>query len=123
MSELDQIITSIRRFRDERDWMQFHNPKDMAAAIAIEAAELQEIFLWKSQSESSDITEAQRQRVLEEVADLAIYLFELADNLHIDLIEAVKTKLVKNAEKYPAKQVRGSSRKYTEYPRKSPDAE
>ena len=122
MSDLDDIRAAIRQFRDERDWMQFHNPKDMAAAIAIEAAELQEIFLWKSQAESSDVAKGERERVLEEVADLAIYLFELADNLKIDLASAVRAKLRTNAQKYPAKQARGSSKKYSEYSQKAADA-
>jgi dCTP diphosphatase len=122
MSDLADLITRIRAFRDERDWMQFHNPKDMATAIAIEAAELQEIFLWKSQSESSQVADVERQRVLEEVADLAIYLFELADNLKIDLVAAAQAKLVKNAQKYPVEHVRGSSKKYTEYSQKARDA-
>jgi dCTP diphosphatase len=122
MNDLEQIRAAIRRFRDERDWMQFHNPKDMATAIAIEAAELQEIFLWKSQSESSHVADVERQRVLEEVADLAIYLFELADNLKIDLAAAVQAKLTKNAQKYPVEHVRGSSKKYTEYSQKTLDA-
>lgn len=122
MTDLDEILAAIRQFRDECDWMQFHNPKDMTAAIAIEAAELQEIFLWKSQAESFDIAKGERERVLEEVADLAIYLFELADNLKIDLASAVQAKLSKNAQKYPAGQVRGSSKKYSEYSQKAADA-
>jgi dCTP diphosphatase len=122
MGDIERIQQKIRKFRDERDWMQFHNPKDMAAAIAIEATELQEIFLWKSQAESSDVAESERERVLEEVADLAIYLFELADNLKIDLPRAVQAKLTKNGQKYPAEQVRGSSKKYSEYSQKAADA-
>src|SRR6187399_518537 len=115
MAELDDLVLAIRKFRDERDWMQFHNPKDMAAAITIEAAELQEVFLWKSQAESAAIAESRKELIGDEIADLAIYLFELADNLKIDLPRAVQTKLAKNAAKYPADQVRGSSKKYTEY--------
>jgi NTP pyrophosphatase (non-canonical NTP hydrolase) len=121
MDELDQVRAAIRTFRDERDWKQFHNPKDMAAAISIEAAELQEIFLWKSSSESVQVAEVEKERVYEEVADIAIYLFELADNLQIDLASAIEAKLIKNAKRYPAEQARGSSKKYTEYLRK-PDS-
>src|SRR4051794_17136250 len=108
MTDLEEILAAIRKFRDDRDWMQFHNPKDMAAAIAIEAAELQEVFLWKSSKESSEVAETKRERVVEEVADLAIYLLELVDNLNIDLGDAVRAKLEKNAHKYPADKVRGS---------------
>jgi dCTP diphosphatase len=122
MNDLEQIRAAIKKFRDERDWMQFHNPKDMAAAIAIEAAELQEIFLWKSPSESTQVADVERQRVLEEVADLAIFLVELADNLKIDLVDAVEAKLIKNGQKYPVEKARGSSKKYTKYSQKPADA-
>jgi dCTP diphosphatase len=115
MSEIDSIQKKIRDFRDDRDWMQFHNPKDMAAAISIEAAELQSLFLWKSAAECPDVLERKEEQVIEEIADIAIYLLELADNLNIDLIPAIEAKIAKNAKKYPAEQVRGSSKKYTEY--------
>ena len=118
MSDLADLTARIRAFRDERDWMQFHNPKDMAAAISIEAAELQEIFLWKLSPDSVQITAAEKERVHEEIADIAIYLLELADNLDIDVICAVNANLAKNARKYPVAQARGSSKKYTEYLRK-----
>jgi NTP pyrophosphatase (non-canonical NTP hydrolase) len=94
--------------------MQFHNPKDMAAALAIEAAELQEIFLWKTTRQAEEITADKRDQIEEEIADVAIYLFELADNLKIDLLKIVEAKLGKNAEKYPIRKARGSSTKYTD---------
>lgn len=119
MSDIRMLQEKIRKFRDERDWMQFHNPKDMAAAIAIEAAELQEIFLWKNAEESALAVERNQERVRDEIADIATYLFELADNLNIDLVAAMEAKLAKNAAKYPADQVRGSSLKYTEYIKES----
>jgi len=115
MNEIKNIQVQIRKFCDERDWMQFHNPKDMATAISIEAAELQEIFLWKSPEEVRQVVEKKKERIDEELADIAVYLFELADNLNIDLIKIMEAKLAKNAAKYPAALVRGSSKKYTEY--------
>ncbi len=115
MSEIKSIQKKIRKFCDERDWMQFHNPKDMATAISIEAAELQEIFLWKSPAEALQVVNQKKDQVHEEIADIAIYLFELADNLNIDLITIMEAKLLKNTKKYPAEQVRSSSKKYTEY--------
>ena len=115
MSEIKSIQKKIRDFRDERDWMQFHNPKDMATAISIEASELLELFLWKTAAESAQVAERKKELVRDEIADIAAYLFELADNLDIDLISAMEAKLAKNAAKYPAAQVRGSSKKYTEY--------
>ena len=121
MDPIEGVLQKIRQFRDERDWKQFHNPKDMSAAIAIEAAELQELFLWKSQAESYQVAITKRQHVEDEIADIATYLFELADNLGIDLIAAMSAKLEKNALKYPADRVRGSSAKYTEYVQPKPE--
>lgn len=115
MAETIQSLQErIRKFRDERDWMQFHNHKDMAAALAIEAAELQELFLWKHGMEIEDTASAKRERLSEELADIAVYLLELADNLGIDLGEAIVSKLAKNAAKYPVHKAKGSNAKYTE---------
>jgi dCTP diphosphatase len=113
---LSEIAERIRRFRDERDWAQFHNPKDMAIAISLEAGELLEHFLWKAPDEVDSRVESHRTEIEEEIADIAIYLTELADNLDIDLLEAMDLKIARNEEKYPVEQVRGSSRKYNEYP-------
>ena len=109
--ELQEII---RKFRDERDWMQFHNHKDMATALAIEAAELQELFLWKRGDEIDLVASEKRERLSEELADVAVYLLELADNLGIDLGQAIVEKLSKNAAKYPVDKAKGSNAKYTD---------
>ena len=114
MDSIAQITEKIRAFRDERDWFQFHNPKDLAAAIAIEAAELQEVFLWKSAAEADAAVVEKREAVSDEIADIAVYLFELADNLGITLGEAIAAKMQKNAAKYPVEKARGSNKKYTE---------
>ena len=111
---IQEIQEQIRKFRDERDWMQFHNPKDMAAALAIEAAELQEIFLWQTGPGIEAIAEAKRERIEEEIADVAVYLLELADNLEVDLPKAIESKLAKNALKYPVEKAKGSNVKYTD---------
>jgi dCTP diphosphatase len=111
---ISELQAAIRKFRDERNWLQFHNPKDMAAALAIEAAELQEIFLWKTPEEIDAIAREKRGKIEEEIADVAIYLFELADLLGVDLLEAASAKLHRNAEKYPVEKARGSSSKYNE---------
>jgi dCTP diphosphatase len=118
MDDLEKIRAAIRKFRDDRDWMQFHSPKNLACSIVIEAAELLEHFQWKTPRQSEVLARAQKAMVAEEVADIAIYLIELADNLDIDLIGAVEAKLMKNQTKYPVQEVRGSSKKYTEYMRK-----
>lgn len=114
MTTIASLTEKILAFRDERDWLQFHNPKDMAAAIAIEAAELQELFLWKNYEEQLQIVRAKRERVGEELADIAVYLLELTRNLGFDLGVLIEEKLRKNAEKYPVSLSKGSSRKYDE---------
>lgn len=113
--DLEEISAKIRAFRDEREWAQFHNPKDMAIAISIEASELLEYFLWKSPEELDDRISEKREEIEEEIADIGIYLTELADNLGIDLLAAMEKKIEKNALKYPAERVKGSSKKYNEY--------
>jgi dCTP diphosphatase len=111
---IQELQERIRHFRDERDWMQFHNHKDMATALAIEAAELQEIFLWKQGEEINVVASSKQEQLKEELADVAVYLLELADNLGIDLGEAIVQKLEKNAAKYPVHKAKGSNAKYTE---------
>ena len=114
MPEMERLLTLIRRFRDERDWRQFHNAKDMAAAIAIEAGELLELFLWKNGAEVDEVVRAKRERLEDECADIAVYLLELCDNLQIDLPRAIEQKLTKNALKYPVAKARCSNAKYDE---------
>jgi dCTP diphosphatase len=113
MNILD-LLERIRTFRDQRDWAQFHNPKDMAAALAIEASELQEIFLWKTGNEIEATAIKKRSEIEDEVADIAVYLLEFADNQGIDIESAILKKLQKNAEKYPIEKAKGSSAKYTD---------
>jgi NTP pyrophosphatase (non-canonical NTP hydrolase) len=117
--DLEVISAKIRAFRDERDWAQFHNPKDMAIAISIEASELLEHFLWKSPNELGARISEKREEIEEEIADIGIYLTELADNLGIDLLAAMEKKIGKNALKYPAQRVKGNSKKYNEYSEES----
>ena len=114
MDSITKITEKIRTFRDDRDWMQFHNPKEIAAAIAIESAELQEIFLWKDYPESETAAREKQQAVADEIADIAVYLFELADNLGLQLGEVMLEKMQKNAAKYPVDKSRGSNLKYNE---------
>lgn len=109
-----ELLKRIRTFRDERDWAQFHNPKDMAAALAIEASELQEIFLWKTGADIDATANKKRTEIEDEMADIAVYLLEFADNLGIDLEAVILAKLEKNAAKYPVERSRGSNAKYTE---------
>ena len=113
---LVEIVAAVSRFRDDRDWAQFHKPKDLAAAIAIEAGELQERFLWKADAEvDRDLADAAKKAgVAEEIADVVMFAMLLADRLGIDLADAIRTKLAANEQKYPVKLARGSARKYTE---------
>ena len=111
---MQETIARIRKFRDDRDWKQFHNPKDLAVSISIEAAELLELFQWKAADESARFAAENRERVSEEIADVAIYLVELADITGIDLAKAIDAKLEKNARKYPVDKSRGVSTKYTD---------
>lgn len=119
---LEAVIARIRAFRDERDWMPFHNPKELAAAIAIEAAELQEIFLWKTHAETAEVIASKNEALRDEIADIAVYLLELTDNLGIDLIEAIDAKMAKNAAKYPVEKARGSNLKYTDLADPAPES-
>jgi NTP pyrophosphatase (non-canonical NTP hydrolase) len=116
---MDSLISSLqenlRKFARERDWEQFHNPKNLAMALTVEAGELQETFQWLTEQQSSDLDVQQRQHVKDEMADVLLYLCRLADVLDIDLQEAALHKLKRNAEKYPIDKVRGKSSKYTQY--------
>jgi len=113
-TSLSSLRDSLRRFAAERDWDQYHSPKNLAAALIVEAAELLEHFQWMPEDASRSLTTEQLGQVREEMADVFIYLIRLADKLDIDLLEAARHKIVKNARKYPADKARGNSRKYTE---------
>lgn len=114
MSELIKLRDALRAFAAERDWDQFHSPKNLAAALAVEAAELLEPFQWLTEEQSKNLSDKQRAAVAEELADVQIYLIRLADKLRIDLLRAVRDKIDLNAEKYPATEFKGSARKYSD---------
>lgn len=114
MNTFENVTERIRAFRDARDWMQFHNPKNLACSIVIEAGELLEHFQWKSEEESQAHVTQRRDEVAAEMADIAIYLLELADNLGIDLPTAMHQKIDHNEQKYPVEKAKGSAAKYTE---------
>jgi len=114
VDSIAKITEEIKQFRDQRDWLQFHDPKNMAVSIMLEASELLEHFQWKTKSEVKEYIQSNRESVQEEIADISMYLFELADNLGIDLLEAMEKKLKKNADKYPAAKAKGSHKKYNQ---------
>ena len=102
----------LRAFVAERDWAQFHNPKNLAMALVAEAGELVEHFQWLTPEQADRLGSAQRDEVAMEIADVFIYLLELADRLEIDVIESAERKLARNAERYPVEKSRGVSTKY-----------
>jgi NTP pyrophosphatase (non-canonical NTP hydrolase) len=108
MTDNEAIIKELIKFRDERDWEQFHNPKDLALAISIEAGELLEVFLWKGPEE------ANKEKVKEELADIFSYAFMLADKYGFDVKEIVLDKIKQNGKKYPADKAKGTAKKYNE---------
>ncbi|MUG44222.1 nucleotide pyrophosphohydrolase [Paenibacillus woosongensis] len=108
---MDDLIKEIISFRDERDWEQFHNPKDLAISLVLEASELLENFQWKSSEQAIDIN---FKHIQDELADVLIYSLMLANDLKIDVKEAILSKLEKNKQKYPVEKFKGTSKKYTE---------
>ncbi len=111
---MKELKTAIKEFIRERDWEQYHDPKNLAMALTVEASEILEIFQW--QPSGAHLSPAEQQALVEEIGDVFIYLLELADKFSIDVIEAAHQKLEINKQKYPADQVRGQAKKYTEYP-------
>ena len=109
-----QLRDALRAFAAARDWDQFHSPRNLATALAVEAAELLEPFQWLTDEQSHNLPPATRAAVAEEIADVLLYLVRLADQLDIDLEQAAVAKIVRNAEKYPVEKARGSSRKYSD---------
>lgn len=114
MSDQDQLKLRIRQFADERAWQQYHSPKNLAMALIVEAAELVEHFQWLTEAQSQTLAPEKLAQVSDELADIQIYLIRIADQLNVDLLEAVDKKIEKNAVKYPADKVRGSAKKYNE---------
>ncbi|MCY9695508.1 nucleotide pyrophosphohydrolase [Paenibacillus alginolyticus] len=108
---MDSIIKKIIEFRDERDWKKFHNPKDLAISLTLEASELLENFQWK---DSSEAINQNMEQIKDELADVLIYSLMIAHDLEIDVESAILNKIKKNAEKYPVDRFKGTSKKYTE---------
>jgi NTP pyrophosphatase (non-canonical NTP hydrolase) len=112
----DELVARVVEFRDERDWAQFHHPKDLAVSIAIEAAEFLELFQWKDPGEVREqLRDPEgRRRAAEEMADVLILLLSAADAIGVDLYEATLEKIAVNARKYPVEKAKGNARKYDE---------
>ncbi len=114
MADLESIQQKIIAFRNERDWAQFHDPKNLAEALSIEAGELLENFLWKTTEQSHNLTAEELKNVKEELADIFIFLTYLCEEYDINLLHEVERKLSLNEKKYPVHTAKGSSKKYTE---------
>lgn len=113
-TDIQDLQTALRNFARERDWEQFHSPKNLAMAMSVEAAELLEQFQWLTEEGSRSLTDAKREAVAEEVADVFLYLLQLSDKLGIDPLDAARKKLQLNALKYPVERAKGTSKKYSE---------
>jgi dCTP diphosphatase len=113
-SELIKLRDALRQFAGERDWEQFHSPKNLAAALSVEASELLEHFQWLAEDESKNLSAESRHAVSLEAADVLLYLIRLSDKLNIDLIASAQEKMLLNAKKYPVETSRGTSKKYDE---------
>ncbi|HET7729078.1 MAG TPA: nucleotide pyrophosphohydrolase [Usitatibacter sp.] len=114
MTELEELRLRLREFSAERDWEQFHSPKNLAMALSAEAGELLEVFQWLTEAQSRALDDKARAAVGEEIADVLLYLVRLGDQLGIDPAAAARRKLLENARKYPADKARGNAKKYTE---------
>ena len=113
-NKLEELQQRILDFRNERDWAQFHDPKNLAEALSIEAGELLENYLWKTTEQSRNLTAEELKNVKEELADIFIFLTYLCDEYKIDLLGEVKKKIDINEAKYPVDKAKGSSKKYTD---------
>jgi NTP pyrophosphatase (non-canonical NTP hydrolase) len=114
VESLEQIKTRLREFAAERDWDQFHSPKNLAMALIVEAAELVEHFQWLTEEQSQTLPPKKLAEVEQEIADIQIYLIRLADKLGVDMEKAVNAKIELNEKKYPAEKVRGRAVKYND---------
>lgn len=116
---IQEIKNKIRKFVSQRDWAQFHSPKNLSMSLSIESSELMEVFQWLTEQQSFDLSKKQREEVEDEIADIAVYLMNLCNVLDIDLSKAIDRKMKKNIKKYPVKLVKGKSHKYTHYKNRS----
>lgn len=111
MDKYNKIIEELIQFRNDRDWKQFHDSKNLALAISLEAAELNELFLWKKDDEVENIN---KERLKEEIADILSFTFLLAEKHNLDIFDIVSEKIKKNAQKYPVDKAKGTAKKYNE---------
>lgn len=111
---MQELLNRIRKFAEERDWEQFHSPKNLSMALTVEAGELMEHMQWLTEEQSRNLPPDKKKMVEEEIGDVFIYLLRIADKLDIDVLEAATSKLEMNRIKYPVEKARGNAKKYTE---------
>ena len=111
MDKYSEVINALTKFRDERDWKQFHDSKNLSLAISIEAAELNEVFLWKNGEEAENV---KTEKIKEELADILSFSFLLAEKHNLDIFDIILEKIKVNAEKYPVAKAKGTAKKYDE---------
>jgi NTP pyrophosphatase (non-canonical NTP hydrolase) len=114
LDSIKDLTREICAFRDARDWKQFHAPKELAVGIAAEAGELLQHFVWQTPKQSEARAQQKREEIADEIADVALLLFEMAENLGLDLPQIMRAKLARNEVRYPVAKARGSNRKYNE---------
>jgi dCTP diphosphatase len=114
MADIQDLTNRIVAFRDARDWKQFHNPKDVALSLVLEASEVMEHFQWKNKDEMTAYVESHRTEIGEELADVLYWVLLMGRDLNIDVLKALEEKLRKNEEKYPVEKAKGNHTKYTE---------
>jgi NTP pyrophosphatase (non-canonical NTP hydrolase) len=112
--DIEALQAALRQFAAAREWEQFHSPKNLAAALSVESAELLEHFQWLTEEQSRNLPPDKREKVAEELADVLLYLLQIADKLGIDPLDAAREKMQLNALKYPVERAKGNMRKYTE---------
>lgn len=114
MKNFNKLVKKIIRFRDARDWKQFHNPKDVALSLVLEAGELMEHFQWKNKEEIEEHIIEHKEEIGDELADVLYWILLMSFDLKIDVLDALENKIKKNEEKYPIERTKGSAKKYTE---------
>lgn len=113
--DIKRITEELRQFAKDRDWDQFHSPKNLSMALSVEAGELVEKFQWLTEQQSFELSDKKKKEVEEEIGDILIYLVRIADQLDVELIKVADEKLKQNAEKYPIEKAKGKADKYTEF--------
>lgn len=114
MNELKELAEQIVKFRDQRDWKQFHRPKDLALSLVLEAGEVLELFQWKNEEEAEEVVQSKKEDLSDELADALYWILLMSEDFSIDLKQALERKMEKNSAKYPIEKAKGSSKKYTE---------